>query len=41
MGSFKEGQDGDAGDEKGSYGKQLAQSTKIENKGEKNFFERK
>ena len=40
MGSFKEGQQ-DGGDEKGSYGKQLAQSTKVENKGEKNFFERK
>lgn len=42
MGSFKEGQDGtDGGDEKGSFGKQLAQSTKVEIKGEKNFFERK
>lgn len=41
MGSFKEGQEQDGGDEKGSYGKQLAQSTKVENKGEKNFFERK
>jgi len=42
MGSFKEGQDSDnSGDEKGSFGKQLAQSTKVEVKGEKNFFERK
>jgi len=43
MGSFKEGQDtdGNSGDEKGSFGKQLAQSTKVEIKGEKNFFERK
>ena len=42
MGSFKDGQDGDGnGDEKGSFGKQLAQSTKVEIKGEKNFFERK
>ena len=42
MGSFKEGQDtdGDNGDEKGSFGKKLAQSTKVEIKGEKNFFER-
>lgn len=42
MGSFKEGQEGDAkGDEKGSFGKELAQATKVEIKGEKNFFERK
>lgn len=45
MGSFKEGQDdgksGDNGDEKGSFGKELAQSTKVEVKGEKDFFERK
>jgi len=42
MGSFKEGQDdGSNGDEKGSYGKQLAQSTKVEVKGKKDFFERK
>lgn len=42
MGSFKEGQDenGDNGDEKGSFGKKLAQATKVEIKGEKNFFER-
>lgn len=41
MGSFKEGQEGGSGDEKGSFGKKLAQSTKIEVKGQKNFFERK
>ena len=42
MGSFKEGQDGDGnGDEKGSYGKQLAQSTKTQQPEVKNFFERK
>ena len=42
MGSFKEGQDGDgSGDEKGSYGKQLAQSLKTMQPQTKNFFERK
>ncbi len=42
MGSFKEGQDGgDGGDEKGSYGKQLAESTKTQQSQVKNFFERK
>lgn len=42
MGSFKEGQDdGSNGDEKGSFGKKLAQSTKVEVNGKKNFFERK
>ena len=42
MGSFKEGQDdGNNGDEKGSYGKKLAQSTKVEVTGKKDFFERK
>lgn len=42
MGSFKEGQDGDgSGDEKGSYGKQLAQSLKTMQPETKNFFERK
>ena len=42
MGSFKEGQDGgDGGDEKGSYGKQLAESTKTQQPQVKNFFERK
>lgn len=39
MGSFKEGDDdGSSGDEKGSFGKQLAQSTKVESKVEKDFF---
>ncbi len=38
MGSFKEGEDGGNGDEKGSFGKQLAQSTKVESKVEKDFF---
>lgn len=41
MGSFKEGQDDSEGDEKGSFGKKLAQSTKVEVSGKKNFFERK
>lgn len=41
MGAFKEGSDANGGDDKGSFGKQLAQSTKVEVKGEKNFFERK
>lgn len=41
MGAFKEGQDTGNGDEKGSFGKELAQSTKIELEGKKNFFERK
>ena len=41
MGSFKEGQEGNSGDEKGSFGKELAQTTRVEIKGEKNFFERK
>lgn len=40
MGSFKEGSDDSKGDEKGSFGKKLAQSTKVEVKGKKNFFER-
>lgn len=40
MGSFKDGQDSKE-EEKGSYGKELAQATKVEVKGEKNFFERK
>jgi hypothetical protein len=40
MGSFKEGQEG-ASDEKGAFGKQLAQATKVETKGQKDFFERK
>lgn len=43
MGSFKEGQDtdGNNGDEKGSFGKKLAESTKVNVEGKKNFFERK
>ncbi len=42
MGGFKEGSDdGNKGDDKGSFGRELAQSTKVEVKGEKNFFERK
>jgi hypothetical protein len=38
MGSFKEGEGDDNGDEKGSFGKQLAQATKTESKVEKDFF---
>ena len=41
MGSFKEGQDGDGSSEKGAYGKELAQATKVETKVQKDFFERK
>ena len=41
MGSFKEGQDGDGSNEKGAYGKELAQATKVETKVQKDFFERK
>lgn len=41
MGSFKEGQDGDGSNEKGAYGKELAQATKVETTVQKNFFERK
>ena len=40
MGSFKEGQDSQE-PEKGSFGKELAQKTKIDTTGKKNFFERK
>ena len=40
MGSFKEGQEGGA-DEKGAYGKELAQATKVDTKVQKDFFERK
>lgn len=40
MGSFKAGTDGGA-DEKGSLGKELAQSVKASQKVEKDFFERK
>lgn len=44
MGTFKEGQDGtkgSEGEEKGAYGKELAQQTKVTIPNEKNFFERK
>lgn len=41
MGSFKDGQDGGASDEKGAFGKQLAQATKNEANVKKDFFERK
>lgn len=44
MGGFKEGSDatkGNSDDDKGAFGKELAQKTKVEIKGEKNFFERK
>lgn len=41
MGSFKEGQDGDGSQEKGAFGKELAQSTKVDTKVQKDFFERK
>lgn len=41
MGSFKEGNQSDGGDEKGSYGKELAKSTNLDTAGKKNFFERK
>lgn len=41
MGSFKEGQDSEGSDEKGAYGKELAQATKVETKVQKDFFERK
>lgn len=40
MGSFKEGQD-DGAQEKGAYGKELAQATKVDTKVQKDFFERK
>lgn len=41
MGDFKGSSDGDSSEEKGSFGKQLAQASKFENKNAKNFFERK
>lgn len=41
MGYFKEGQEGDGTEEKGAYGKQLAQTTKVEATVKKDFFERK
>ena len=40
MGSFKEGQEGGS-EEKGAFGKQLAQATKVETSVQKDFFERK
>ena len=40
MGAFKAGSDAGSED-KGAFGKELAQSTKIETKGQKDFFERK
>ena len=40
MGSFKEGQEGSS-DEKGAFGKELALSTKVDAKVQKDFFERK
>jgi hypothetical protein len=40
MGSFKEGQDGGS-EEKGAFGKKLAQETTIESTVQKDFFERK
>lgn len=41
MGSFKEGQDADGSQEKGTFGKELAQATKVDTKVQKDFFERK
>lgn len=41
MGSFKGGSDTNGEEEKGAYGKKLAESTKVEISGKKNFFERK
>lgn len=41
MGAFKEGSDTSSNEEKGSYGKKLAESTKVDTTGKKNFFERK
>jgi hypothetical protein len=40
MGAFKAGSDAGS-EEKGAFGKELAQSTKVETKGQKDFFERK
>lgn len=41
MGSFKEGQDGQqSSPEKGAYGKELAQATKVDNKVQKDFFKK-
>lgn len=41
IGSFKADGDDSEGEEKGSFGKKLAQATKVEVKGKKDFFERK
>lgn len=40
MGSFKGGQDGEGSNEKGAFGKELAQSMKTEQRVEKDFFKR-
>lgn len=40
MGSFKGGQDGEGSNEKGSFGKELAQSMRTEQKIEKDFFKK-
>ena len=40
MGSFKGGQDGDGSNEKGAFGKELAQTIKTEQKVEKDFFKK-
>lgn len=40
MGAFKAGSDGSSED-KGAFGKELAQSFKVDTKGQKDFFERK
>lgn len=41
MGTFKENSDGSSENDEGAFGKELAQSTKRENKNAINFFERK
>lgn len=41
MGSFKEGQDENGSEEKGAFGKQLAEATKAQAAVKKDFFERK
>ena len=41
LGYFKENSGTDSDDDEGAFGRQLAQSTKRENKNAKNFFERK
>lgn len=40
LGSFKGGQDGQVSDEKGAFGKELAQTLKTEQKVEKDFFKK-